>query len=72
MDFFTDITGYVKAVLCGIPSPVGSSAILSLTFRQQDAIGPGMLLQGFITKGWAVTLLRLNTHLPHQTMAKIL
>jgi hypothetical protein len=72
MDFFTDITSYVKAVLWGIPSLVASSGILSLTFRQQDAIGPGMLLRGYLAKGWAVALIRLNTHLPHQTLAKIL
>ena len=72
MDFFTDITGYVKAVLWGTPSPVVSSAILSLTFRRQDAIGPGMLLRGFIAKGWAVALMGLNKHLPHQTMARLL
>ena len=72
MDFFTDITGYVKAVLWGIPLPAASSGILSLTFCQQDAIGPGMLLRGYLAKGWAVALMRLNTHLPHQTLAKIL
>ena len=31
-----------------------------------------MLLRGYLAKGWAVALMRLNTHLPHQTMAKIL
>ena len=72
MDFFTDFTGYVKAVLWGIPSPTALSGILSLTFRQQDAIGPGMLLRGYLAKGWAVALMRLNTQLPHQTLAKIL
>ena len=72
MDFFTDITGYVKAVLWGIPSPVASSPIHSHTFQQQDLIGPGMILRGFMAKGWAVTLLHHNTHLPHQTMAKLL
>ena len=72
MDFFMDITGYMKAVLWGMPCPVASSPILSLTFHQQDLIGPGMILRGFMAKGWAVTLLCHNTNLPHQTMAKLL
>ncbi len=57
IDFFTDITGYMKAVLWGIPCPEASSSILSLAFCQQDIIGPGMLLWGFMAKGWAVMLL---------------
>ena len=72
MDFFTGFTDYLKSVLWGSPPPEASSALLSLTFRQQDAIGPGMLLRGFLAKGWAVALLRSNTHLPIQSMAKLL
>ena len=72
MMFFTDITGYLKSVLCGLPAPEASSALLSLTFRQQEAIGPVMILRGFLAKGWSVALLRMNTQLPLQTMAKIL
>ena len=72
MDFYTNMTGYVKAVLWGIPTPAASTGILTLTFGQQDAIGPGMILRGYLAKGWVVALMRLNTHLPHQTLAKIL
>jgi hypothetical protein len=46
--------------------------IIQQTIRRQNLIGQGMILQGFLAKGWVVTLLWANTMLTNQTSGKLL
>lgn len=69
---YTAFTEYVHSTLLGQPPPTSMLLIIQQTIRQQNLIGQGMILHGFLAKGWAVTLLRANTMLPHQTVAKLL
>ena len=72
IDFFEVFTGYVRSALTGVDQPTSQNAALLHAMQQQDQIGHGMILRGFMAKGWAVALLRQNTMLPHQTLAKLL
>jgi hypothetical protein len=72
LDFFEVFTGYVRSALTGEDQPIPQNATLLHAIQQQDQIGHGMMLRGFMAKGWAVALLRQNTMLPHQTLAKLL
>ena len=72
LDFFEAFSGYVRWALTGDTRPITNSTTLAYAIRQQDQIGRMMILRGFLAKGWAVSLLRQDVMLPHQTLAKIL